>query len=169
MGFTIRHGVFAVLITLASCGPPSKFKSYNGPPVTQLVVNKSARQLVVYSGPKVIKTYGVGLGYAPVGTKEYEGDGKTPEGNYFIDRRNPNSRYHLSLGISYPDLNDQARAAAVGQSAGSDIFIHGRGPEGNALAPSRRDWTVGCVAVTDQEIEDLYAMVPDGTPITINP
>ncbi|MDG4813669.1 L,D-transpeptidase family protein, partial [Hydrogenovibrio sp. 3SP14C1] len=90
-------------------------------------------------------------------------------GRYLIDRRNPNSSYHLSIGVSYPNAEDTARALAVGMSPGSDIFIHGRGPEGNALAPRMRDWTAGCIAVTDKEMEDIYAMVQDGTPILITP
>ena len=115
----------------------------------------------------VLKSYDFGLGFQPVGHKQFEGDGKTPEGLYFIARQNPNSQYHLSLGISYPDVTDVSRAMAFGQSAGSDIMIHGRGPYGNAVG--KRDWTAGCIAVTDAEAEDIYAMVRDGTPIQINP
>lgn len=153
---------------LAGCATSDpKFKRYSGPPVTQLVVNKSARQLLVYSGDKVIAAHHVDLGNVPVGHKLFEGDGKTPEGLYYIDRRNPNSRFHLSLGISYPNPQDVASAQAAGGVAGSDIFIHGRGAEGRAA--NRADWTAGCIAVTDEEIESLYAMIPDGTPILINP
>lgn len=157
------------LSVVASCAPPSKFKTYDGPPVTQIVVNKGARQMLMLSGPQVIKAYRIGLGNAPVGHKEFEGDGKTPEGAYFIDRRNPNSQYHLSLGVSYPNPTDNARAAAVGRSAGSDIFIHGRGSEGNAKVGHNWDWTAGCITISDSEMEDVYAMVRDGTPILITP
>lgn len=159
----------ALLATLAACSAPSKFKTYDGPPVTQVVVQKGARQMHLLSGNTVLKSYAVGLGNEPIGHKQYEGDGKTPEGRYLIDRRNPNSSYHLSIGVSYPNAEDTARALAVGMSPGSDIFIHGRGPEGNALAPRMRDWTAGCIAVTDKEMEDIYAMVQDGTPILITP
>ena len=157
-----------LLALVASCGP-GKLKQYSGPPVTQVVVNKSARQMLLFSGSSIIGAYNVSLGNEPQGHKQFSGDGKTPEGNYFIDRRNPDSRYHLSIGISYPDPQDVAFAASVGQDPGNDIFIHGQGPEGRALAPIRGDWTAGCIAVTDAEIEDIYAMVRDGTPIQINP
>ena len=159
----------AVILGLVASCAPSKFKTYNGPPVTQLVVNKSARQLLVYSGNSLLGAYNVGLGTQPIGHKQFSMDGKTPEGQYFIDRRNPESRYYLSLGISYPNPDDVAYAASLGQDPGGDIFIHGQGPEGKALSKVKRDWTVGCIAVTDKEMEDLYAMVPDGTPITIKP
>ncbi|MFV0410361.1 MAG: murein L,D-transpeptidase family protein [Paracoccus sp. (in: a-proteobacteria)] len=158
----------ASLLAIASCsGTDPKFKRYNGPPVTRVDVFKSKRLVLLYSGNRVLKAYRMNLGYAPTGNKEYEGDGKTPEGLYYIDRRNPNSRYHLSVGISYPNEADKARALAQGVQVGSDIFIHGQGPEGRAA--NRPDWTVGCIAVTDAEIEEIYAMVRDGTPIMIYP
>ncbi|QRZ14038.1 L,D-transpeptidase family protein [Paracoccus methylovorus] len=167
-GWLGRIVALALLLGLAACGP-SKFKTYSGPPVTQIVVNKGARQMLLLNGNTLLKAYRIGLGNEPIGHKQFEGDGKTPEGLYYIDRRNPDSRYHLSIGISYPNPQDAALAAALGQSAGSDIFIHGQGPEGRALSQSRRDWTVGCIAVTDAEVEDIYAMVRDGTPILITP
>lgn len=96
---------------LAACGAPeTKFKSYDGPPVTQIVVNKGERRMYLMSGRTVLKAYDVGLGNEPVGTKRFEGDGKTPEGVYFIDRFNLNSAYHLSLGVSYPNNLDTAYA-----------------------------------------------------------
>lgn len=155
------------LAGLSACGGPAKFKRYDGPAVTQVVVNKGARQMLLYSGDQVIKAYRIGLGNQPVGDKVFEGDGRTPEGRYYIDRRNPDSSYHLSLGINYPRPQDVAEAG--GRDPGSDIFIHGRGSEGNAKAPLMPDWTAGCIAVTDAEIEDIYAMVPDGTPVLITP
>ena len=166
---TLKLTMAALLVALAASCAPSKFKTYNGPPVTQIVVNKSARQMLFLSGDTIIKAYNVGLGNEPVGHKQFEGDGRTPEGLYYIDRRNPDSRYHLSIGISYPNPTDAAYAASLGQRAGSDIFIHGQGPEGKALSRIKRDWTAGCIAVTDAEAEDIYAMVQDGTPIQINP
>lgn len=167
MTFRLIAGVL-LLALVASCGP-SKFKTYNGPPVTQIVVNKNARQMLFFSGPSIIAAYDVGLGTEPVGHKQFSGDGKTPEGLYYINRRNPESRYHLSLGISYPNVQDAAFALSQGRHPGNDIFIHGQGPEGKVLAPQKRDWTVGCIAVTDAQMEDIYAMVKDGTPIQINP
>ena len=165
--FRLIAGVL-LLALVASCGP-SKFKTYNGPPVTQIVVYKNARQMLFFSGPSIIAAYDVGLGTEPVGHKQFSGDGKTPEGLYYINRRNPESRYHLSLGISYPNVQDAAFALSQGRHPGNDIFIHGQGPEGKVLAPQKRDWTVGCIAVTDAQMEDIYAMVKDGTPIQINP
>ena len=109
----------------------------------------------------VLKTYDFELGFAPTGHKEIEGDGRTPEGEYFIDRKNPNSSFHLSIGISYPNEVDRAKAHAQGVSPGGDIFIHGT-PK---LFSRDRDWTWGCLAVKNREMEDIYAMVNVGTPI----
>lgn len=163
MRFARAVMVVAVALALAGCG--SKFKTYNGPEVTQVYVQKSARRLYLLHGTSVLKAYDVDLGTAPAGPKQFEGDGKTPEGGYVIDRRNPNSRYHLSLGISYPNEADRAFAQAAGKLPGGDIFIHGT----NKASGGRDDWTVGCIAVKDREIEDIYAMVRDGTPIFIAP
>ena len=168
MGWLGRIVMVALLLGVAACAP-SKFKTYSGPQVTQVVVNKGARQMLLMHGNTVLKAYRIGLGNEPIGHKQYEGDGKTPEGLYYIDRRNPDSRYHLSVGVSYPNPQDSALAASVGRSAGSDIFIHGQGPEGRALSKQKADWTAGCIAVSDAEIEDVYAMIPDGTPILITP
>ena len=164
----VRLVAIALLAGLAACGP-DKFKSYSGPPVTEVLVRKSERKMYLLSGNRAIRVFDIGLGNNPLGPKLFEGDGRTPEGLYWIDRRNPDSRYHLSLGLSYPAPEDAARAAALGRSAGKDIFIHGQGPEGQVLSRQSRDWTVGCIAVTDDEIEDIYAMIPDGTPVLITP
>ena len=166
---TRRIFTVGLLAALAACGKPSKFKKYSGPPVTQVVVNKGERRMHLLSGRTVLKSYDIGLGNEPVGHKQFEGDGKTPEGIYFIDRFNPNSAYHLSVGVSYPNPNDRLFANQFGMSPGGDIFIHGRGPEGNAKAPKMRDWTAGCIAVKDDEIEDVYAMLRGGVPVVINP
>ena len=170
MILTIRNLVALIMLVLvAACSspPPSKFKTYNGPPVTQVVVKKSERQMFLLSGQKVLKAYQVGLGPQPVGHKMFEGDGRTPEGIYYINRQNPNSQYHLSLGISYPDTEDAARAMMLGQQPGGDIMIHGRGPYGNKQ--TLRDWTAGCIAVNDDEMEDIFSMVRPGVPIVIYP
>jgi murein L,D-transpeptidase YafK len=164
----VRLVGIGLLAVLAACGP-GKFKSYSGPPVTEVLVRKGERKMYLLSGNRAIRVFDIGLGNNPVGHKLFEGDGRTPEGFYWIDRRNPDSRYHLSLGLSYPSPEDAARAASLGLSAGKDIFIHGQGPEGRVLSRRSRDWTVGCIAVTDDEIEDIYAMIPDGTPVVITP
>ena len=110
--------------------------------------------------------YNIHLGFAPEGHKQFEGDGKTPEGLYRIDRRNPNSDFHLSLGISYPNVKDFAAAKAQGKSPGGDIFIHG---QKSRFRKDKPDWTWGCIAVTNDEIEEIYAMVKNDTLIKINP
>jgi murein L,D-transpeptidase YafK len=149
--------------TLAGCS--SKFRSYDGPPVTGIVVQKAPRRMHLLSGPSVLRSFDIELGGNPVGHKVMEGDGKTPEGAYLIDRRNPDSSYHLSIGISYPNEEDIARAAALGVLPGGNIFIHGT-PREKRRYPN---WTAGCIAVTNREMEDIYAMVRDGTPIVIQP
>lgn len=153
------------LVALGACSS-SKFRRYNGPEVTYVVVNKGARRMLLLHNHEVLKNYKIRLGFAPVGHKEIEGDGKTPEGIYLIDRRNPNSRFHLSLGISYPNANDRARATAMGKEPGGDIFIHG---QKNPFKRDTGDWTWGCIAVKNREMEDIYAMVANGTPIQLNP
>ncbi len=160
----IRAVLITVMVfTLAACS--SKFQSYDGPEVTQIHVFKEDRKMYLMHGNQVLKAYDIGLGNAPAGPKRFEGDGKTPEGTYRIDRRNPNSTYHLSIGISYPNVNDMAFAQSQGRSPGGDIFIHGEDQK------SKRggDWTAGCIAVSDDEIEEIYAMVHDGTIISIHP
>ncbi len=159
---------FFLLLGLAACGSgrDPKFRTYNGPPITKVVVYKEARKMQLYSHAEIVKTYKIALGFAPTGHKQFEGDGKTPEGLYYIDRRNPRSRYHLSIGISYPNKADIAYAKAQGKEPGGEIFIHGKtGYKGD----NKGDWTWGCIAVTDRQMEDIYAMVRDGTPIYIHP
>lgn len=149
---------------LGSC---SKFRSYNGPAVTRIMVFKGTRHMFLMHGDSVLASYPVELGYAPVGAKQEKGDGKTPEGSYFIDRKNPKSDFHLSIGISYPDEHDSEVAKEAGVDPGGDIFIHG-GPNRRSES-GKPDWTAGCIAVTDREMEDIYAMVRLGTPIDIYP
>jgi murein L,D-transpeptidase YafK len=135
-----------------------------------IVVNKSKRELLLLRDGKVIRRYAIGLGQSPVGPKEREGDGKTPEGSYVISGRNPASAYHLSLRISYPNAADIERAGAAGVNPGGDIMIHGL-PNGEATSREHgrmTDWTLGCIAVTNEEIEEIWRVVPDGTPILIN-
>ncbi len=156
--------VLVIGLSLNAC---SKFKSYNGPEVTRVVVMKTDRKMYLLHGNEILKTFDVELGFAPQGHKEIEGDGRTPEGSYFIDRHNPNSNYHLSIGISYPNANDIAKAKKMGKSPGGNIFIHG-GP--NLVRDKNKDdWTAGCISVTNKEVEKIYAMVRDGTQIDILP
>lgn len=155
-----------VVVGLSACSS-SKFKTYNGPEITHVVLVKSERKMYLLHHNKVMKEHNFDLGFAPNGHKYEEGDGRTPEGTYLIDRRNPNSKFHLSIGISYPNVVDRAQAYARGKSPGGDIFIHGQ-PNG-FKGKNGRDWTAGCVAVSNKEIEMIYAMVKDGTPITVYP
>jgi murein L,D-transpeptidase YafK len=131
----------------------------------RVVVRKGRREMMLLRGQSVLRTYRVALGREPVGHKEQEGDGRTPEGRYVIDRRNPKSRYHLALRISYPNAEDAARAGEAGVSPGGDIMIHG-------LKDGERregDWTQGCIAVTDEEMDEIWSLVGDGTEIWIEP
>ena len=156
--------VSGLVAFLSACA--SKFRSYSGPEVTRLRMYKAQRLLFLDGKERVLKTYPIGLGFAPEGHKQLEGDGRTPEGSYIIDRRNPESLFHLSIGISYPNEADIAFAEARGRSPGGDIFIHG-GPRPGIDPENVRDWTAGCISVTDAQIEEIYAMVKNGTPIDI--
>ena len=127
-------------------------------------VDKSERWMELSRDGKAIRRYKIRLGDAPVGHKRQQGDEKTPEGDYRISGRNPSSRFHLSLRVSYPNEADRKQARARGADPGGDIFIHG----GN-VAAYPFDWTDGCIAVTDREIEEIWSLVPTGTPIRIDP
>ena len=142
-----------------------------GTTIDRIVVEKSARKLSVFREGRHVKAYRIALGRNPVGPKQEEGDMKTPEGTYKIDRRNPQSSFHLALHISYPSEDDNNRAAANRVSAGSDIMIHGiQNGRGWIGAFHRwKDWTLGCVAVTDEEVEELWRITADGTTIEIRP
>ena len=128
-----------------------------------VLVRKQRREMVLLRGESVLRTYRIALGREPVGPKRQEGDGRTPEGRYIIDRRNPKSKYHLSLHISYPDAADIARATEAGVEPGGDIMIHGL--RDGLLREG--DWTQGCIAVTDEEMDEIWGLVGDGTPIQI--
>ncbi|SEK21327.1 L,D-transpeptidase catalytic domain [Roseivivax marinus] len=160
--------VLLAVTLVSACGGGSKFKSYNGPEVTQVIVDKDARRMYLMHNKRVLKHYPVQLGFQPDGHKQREGDGRTPEGHYLIDKRNPNSKFHLSIGINYPNERDIANALALGRDPGGDIFVHGGPPKGSRIDGSK-DWTWGCIAVTDKQIERIYAMVENGTPIYIKP
>lgn len=159
-----RAFVVSLMSVAALSGCASKFKRYRGPEVTRVIVFKGQRVMHLMHNGKALKSYNIGLGFAPFGHKGEEGDGRTPEGEYLIDRRNPNSEFHLSIGINYPNDQDRARAAAAGVKPGGDIFIHGR-PWKNRKGG--QDWTAGCIAVTNREMEEIYSMVRNGTPISI--
>lgn len=163
--------MFALLLVLSLALP------FGGPlraetlPVADFVlVDKSERTLWVYSQGEIVhRMTGLQFGDAPKGHKRFEGDERTPEGRYTIDFGNPQSRFFLSLRISYPNTADRAFAQGQGRSPGGDIFIHG---QPNGLPDDQRiagDWTDGCIALSNAEIELLWQIVPDGTPIEIRP
>ena len=137
----------------------------------RLVVYKSARRLTAYAEGRAVREYHIALGWAPEGHKQMQGDGKTPEGVYFVDGKNPNSQYYKNLGVSYPNDQDRAAAAALGVSPGGDIKIHGL-PAGQGHLGAvhwMQDWTAGCIAVSNEEIDELYARTPVGAAIEIRP
>lgn len=139
--------------------------------VDRVLIEKKAHLLTLFTGGTKIKSYRVSLGRGGLGRKLREGDKLTPEGKYSIDRRNPNSAYHKALHISYPNKEDLARAAAQGVAPGGDIMIHGIRNGLGWLGPIHRlfDWTLGCVALTNGEIEELWELVPNGTEVEIIP
>lgn len=134
-----------------------------------VVVEKRAHRLTLYHLGRPIRVYRIALGKNPVGDKVSAGDRRTPEGVFFIDARNPSSDYHLSLHISYPDEAHRTRAERMGVSPGGDIMIHGLPRNRHLVGSNHRsnDWTNGCVALTDEEIEEVWTAVPIGTPVLI--
>lgn len=154
---------------LASCAPVRDEGSI--PVTTRLVVDKSEHRLRAYRGDALLREFRVALGRGGLAPKAQQGDGLVPEGDYTIDTRNPNSKFHLSLRISYPSPQQVTAAAARGIDPGGDIMIHGLPNGMETVGKSHRlvDWTDGCIAVTNAEIEWLWRSVPDNTPISIEP
>lgn len=163
--------VCAIIAALAGYYLMPSPKLPSGTIVDNLVVYKSKRKMEVYSGDRLVKTYVIALGRSPVGHKEYEGDCKTPEGVYKINDRNPNSAYHKNLGISYPNEQDVAHARTIGKDPGGHIKIHGLRNDRGYIGKFHRwkNWTAGCIAVTNEEVDELYAAVKKDAVITIRP
>ncbi|WP_043971028.1 MULTISPECIES: L,D-transpeptidase family protein [Acinetobacter] len=144
-------------------------------PVTSIEVFKSQRILQLKHQQEVIRSYPIRLGFDPIGHKQFEGDGKTPEGSYSIDWRNPQSAYYKSLHISYPNKQDSAYAQQQGRSAGGNVMIHGTVPTRATSVPAsasympRKDWTLGCIAVTNSDMDEIWQLVSDHTSIIIHP
>lgn len=132
--------------------------------VDEILVDKSERRMTLLRDGRIVKSYLILLGDAPIGRKRQQGDERTPEGRYRITFRNDKSRFHLSLRVSYPNEADRRQARARGVDPGGDIMIHGGTPPGYS-----RDWTDGCIALSDAQIEEVWRLVPVGTPITISP
>jgi len=137
--------------------------------VDRILIEKSSRRLTVFRAGEALRSYRVSLGFEPEGDKARQGDGKTPEGVFRINRRNPDSAFHLSLGIDYPQADDIARARAGGYDPGGDIFIHGQPNRLSGVVTIPYDWTAGCIAVSDAVIEELWRIVPTGTEVEIRP
>ena len=177
-----------LLLLLAACAappPPQAEAPSSRPPLAReaarivperrftqvdyLIVDKSERLMVAYAGGQPVKAWrGLQFGDAPQGHKQFEGDERTPEGRYVIEGRNPGSAYHLSLKVSYPNAADRAFALAQGRSPGGEIFIHGQ-PNSLPFGRVPGDWTDGCIALSNDEIAELWRIVPDGTVIEIRP
>jgi murein L,D-transpeptidase YafK len=163
---TFHKNVCVVLLTCAI-----SVHLLAAPYADRIIIHKKARTLELMHTGQVLKTYKIALGGEPVGPKTRQGDHHTPEGVYVIDSRNAHSQFHRSLHISYPNAADREHARKLGVTPGGDIFIHGL-PNGYGFvgaAHRARDWTDGCVAVTDQEIEEIWAFVGNDTPVEIRP
>lgn len=143
------------------------------PPITgmadRLIVEKSARRMQMVVDGEVVREYRIALGFAPLGDKERQGDGRTPEGVFRIDRRNSASAYHLSLGLDYPQAEDRARAAAAGYDPGGDIMIHGQPNKLPDAMVITGDWTAGCIAVSNAEIREIWAATDANTLVEVRP
>ena len=181
----MRSAALPLLLFVTACaGPPDTPRQSSGVPLPPqpdfspqraqladfVLVDKSDRALWLFADGRAFRRFdGLQFGDAPQGHKRFQGDERTPEGRYTIDYRNPRSSYHLSLHISYPNGADRAYAAQYGRSPGGAIFIHGQ-PNGRAAGHRMQgDWTDGCIAVSNAEIEELWRLIPDGTPIEIRP
>jgi murein L,D-transpeptidase YafK len=134
-----------------------------------VIVLKGERKLLLMKDGEVLKTYSVSLGGDPVGPKTRQGDSRTPEGRYVLDLRNANSQFHRSIHISYPNSSDLARARKLGVSPGGSLFIHGLPNDYHGPTEKLGDWTHGCIAVNNAEIDEIWRAVADGTPISIKP
>ena len=160
------RGTIALLAIIALSTPTSAETTAD-----LVIVNKAKRELLLMHGGKVLKSYRVALGRNPVGPKTRQGDGKTPEGVYSISGRNAASAFHRALRVSYPNAADRAAARRHGLNPGGDIMLHGL-PNGQGYigqAHRLTDWTEGCIAVTNAEIEEIWRLVPDGARVEINP
>jgi murein L,D-transpeptidase YafK len=175
----IAKQLILVFLSIAAFASMATFdyKSFSGTAeqtkvvADKVLVEKALRRLTLFQNGKSIKTYKVALGKNPVGPKVQKGDGRTPEGIYSIDARNPNSAFHLALHISYPNAADKARAESLGVPSGGGIMIHGIKNWLGWLGSLHRlsDWTQGCIAVTNTEIEEIWKRVPNGTVVEIVP
>jgi murein L,D-transpeptidase YafK len=167
----ISIGVGAAVLGLATYYFYPYSKIPGGVTIDKIIVVKSAHKMFVYSRGALVHTYTIAIGREPVGVKQFEGDHRTPEGIYFINAKNPSSAFHKNLGISYPNAADIATARRLGKPSGGDIKIHGLRNDQAYFGRFQRwrDWTNGCIALTNEEVDDLYAHTPVGTEVVIQP
>lgn len=165
-------GLAAAILTLAlaGCGAAAQPPAVEGS-VDRIVVEKAAHRMTLYAGDRLVRTYAISLGGGGLAPKVRQGDRRTPEGDYRITGRNAGSRFHLSLRIGYPTPAQVAAARAKGIDPGGDIMIHGlpNGRGGLSALYKGRDWTDGCIALTDPEIEEVWKLVRDGAAVRITP
>ncbi|MGI9369491.1 MAG: L,D-transpeptidase family protein [Ruegeria sp.] len=148
--------------------PPAPLLAPDAQQVDHILIEKSVRRLTATLDGAIVMSTDIALGFSPEGDKQQEGDGKTPEGLFKINRRNPQSAFHLSLGIDYPHEDDIERAVQMGIEPGGDIFIHGQ-PNSVVGVNLPGDWTAGCIAITNDEIARLWSLAPNGTTVEIRP
>lgn len=163
LGSLLGSSVLLAPVSGAAVAPSGK--------ADKVIVVKSARRLYLVRDGQVMESFRVALGRNPKGTKIYQGDGRTPEGIYRIAALNPDSQFYRSIRVSYPNDADRARARALGQAVGGDIMIHGLAPERRGYGSEhwRFDWTNGCIALANEEIDEIWQRVEIGTPIEIRP
>ena len=161
--------IFVVILLIYYFYPDQKLP--DGTTIDSIEVYKSKRKMHVYSDGKLLKSYTISLGKNPIGAKQFKGDNKTPEGNYTINAKNPNSGYHKNLGISYPESKDISLAKQLGKPTGGDVKIHGIRNGSGFIGKFQRwkDWTAGCIAITDSEMDELYHATTIGATIKILP
>lgn len=170
-GQRVHTSLLAVAAALAALACGGAVRAGDFPLADKVVVEKSKRKLYLIRNGEAFRTFDIALGNAPVGDKQEEGDNRTPEGRYYLDMRNPNSDYFLSIRISYPDEKDRQEAQARGVDPGGQIMIHGQPntPTYSAAYYRRSDWTNGCIAVSNSDMIDIWLMTPDRVPIEIFP
>ncbi len=162
----MRRTLILLLMAVCLCSAESP-----KPQIERVVVYKKQRKMVLLSQGRELRIYRVALGASPVGPKQRRGDNRTPEGTYILDARNDHSQYYKAYHVSYPNAQDLAHSKSLGVEPGGDIMLHGlpNGERWVGQSHRLRDWTEGCIAVTDEEMDEIWALVPVGTPIEIRP
>jgi murein L,D-transpeptidase YafK len=168
MNVTSRAGIIAFLAVLSTRLPVTS-SAQSKVMADSIVISKSAHTLSLFSGENVLKTYSVAIGRGSAGPKQVAGDNRTPEGRYIIDQKKTATRFHKALHISYPNATDRASAAKLGKPPGGDIEIHGL-PDGLGWLGSAQhlvDWTAGCIALSNSQVDEVWNIVSVGTPVEI--